>query len=118
MSLDGVTRGGQEPIGVPGVGQVGFDPGLEWGSGDLSTMDNTIRRDILALPDPNIFDPFSLADWTGYPNDTFGGLGYPGGQVPDISTRTMVLMGLIPLGMIRSRARARRRRLGSRIEPA
>ncbi len=109
-----VLTDGTDPIDH--IGQVGFDPGNEWGSGDLSTKDNTIQRAIGALPDPNIFDPFSLADWTGWPKDTFGGLGYPGVQVPESPTHAMVLMGLIPLGMIR--ARARRRSRGSSQSPS
>jgi predicted extracellular nuclease len=26
------------------IGQIGFDPGTAWGSGDVSTMDHTLRR--------------------------------------------------------------------------
>lgn len=59
------------------IGQIGLDPGTEWGSGLVSTADNTLRRkaDICA-GDPdgsNAFDP-SL-EWDGYANDTFDGLG-------------------------------------------
>ena len=100
-----VLTDGTDPIDH--IGQVGFDPGSEWGSGDLSTKDNTIQRAIGALPDPNIFDPFSLADWTGYPKDTFGGLGYPRVQVPESPTHAMVLMGLVTMGIFRARVRRR-----------
>ncbi|WP_433459390.1 lamin tail domain-containing protein [Micromonospora sp. CA-248212] len=59
------------------IGQVGVDPGTEWGSGTTSTADNTLRR----LPsvtagdtDPSdAFDP--AAQWAGFPVDTFDGLG-------------------------------------------
>ncbi|MEV0942538.1 lamin tail domain-containing protein [Micromonospora wenchangensis] len=59
------------------IGQVGVDPGTEWGSGLTSTADNTLRR----LPsvssgdtDPSdAFDP--AVQWAGYPTDTFDGLG-------------------------------------------
>ncbi|MEU7845204.1 lamin tail domain-containing protein [Micromonospora sp. NPDC049114] len=59
------------------IGQVGVDPGAEWGTGATSTADNTLRR----LPtvtsgdtDPSdAFDP--AAQWTGLPVDTFDGLG-------------------------------------------
>ncbi len=102
-----VLTDGTDPIDR--VGQVGFDPGTEWGSGDLSTRNNTIQRVIGANPDPNILDPFSLADWSGWPNDTFGGLGYPGVQVPENPTHAMILMGLIPMGMLRARAQCRSR---------
>ncbi len=100
-----VLTDGSNPIDR--VGQVGFDPGTEWGSGDLSTRNNTIQRIIGANPDPNILNPFSLADWGGWPNDTFGGLGYPGVQVPENPTHAMVLMGLVPMAMLRARARYR-----------
>ncbi|MGC5019796.1 lamin tail domain-containing protein [Micromonospora sp. DT47] len=59
------------------IGQVGVDPGTEWGVGVTSTADNTLRR----LPsvtsgdtDPSdAFDP--AAQWAGFPTDTFDGLG-------------------------------------------
>ncbi|MFF5175316.1 lamin tail domain-containing protein [Micromonospora sp. NPDC000089] len=59
------------------IGQVGVDPGTEWGTGLTSTADNTLRR----LPsvtagdtDPSdAFDP--AAQWAGFPTDTFDGLG-------------------------------------------
>jgi uncharacterized protein len=37
-----VLRKGTENIDV--IGQIGFDPGAEWGSGLTSTADNTLRR--------------------------------------------------------------------------
>ena len=59
------------------IGQIGYDPGTEWGSGLVSTADNTLRRkDTICAGDPdgsNAFDP-SL-EWDGYATDTFGGLG-------------------------------------------
>jgi len=59
------------------IGQVGFDPGSEWGSGDVSTQDNTIRRmsSVCAgdTDETDAFDP-SL-EWDGYPNNTFDGWG-------------------------------------------
>ncbi|NES12492.1 MULTISPECIES: lamin tail domain-containing protein [Micromonospora] len=62
---------------VDSIGQVGFDPGTEWGSGLTSTADNTLRR----LPsvtagdtDPaDAFDP--AVQWVGFATDTFDGLG-------------------------------------------
>ncbi|XTZ16159.1 lamin tail domain-containing protein [Micromonospora echinospora] len=59
------------------IGQVGVDPGTEWGSGLTSTENNTLRR----LPtvtagdtDPSdAFDP--AAGWAGFATDTFDGLG-------------------------------------------
>ncbi|PWU59830.1 endonuclease [Micromonospora globispora] len=59
------------------IGQVGVDPGTEWGAGATSTADNTLRR----LPsvtagdtDPSdAFDP--AVQWAGFATDTFDGLG-------------------------------------------
>ncbi len=62
---------------VDSIGQVGFDPGSEWGSGDTSTRDNTIRRmDTVCQGDTVVDDTFDPAiEWVGYPQDTFDGLG-------------------------------------------
>ncbi|WP_446217072.1 lamin tail domain-containing protein [Micromonospora sp. IBHARD004] len=62
---------------VDSIGQVGVDPGTEWGTGLTSTADNTLRR----LPavtagdtDPSdAIDP--AAQWAGFATDTFDGLG-------------------------------------------
>ena len=59
------------------INQVGYDPGNEWGTGNTSTQNNTIRR----LPsvchgdadDTDSFDP-SL-EWDGFAQNTFDGLG-------------------------------------------
>jgi hypothetical protein len=37
-----VLREGTTIVDV--IGQIGFDPGTEWGSGLVSTADNTLRR--------------------------------------------------------------------------
>lgn len=60
---------------IDSIGQVGFDPGAEWGSGDTSTKDNTLNRaQLLADIDPSdAFDPAVL--WQGEAKDTFAGLG-------------------------------------------
>jgi predicted extracellular nuclease len=59
------------------IGQIGFDPGTEWGTGLTSTADNTLRRKLSIIAgDPNgldVFDP-SL-EWNGFAANTFGGLG-------------------------------------------
>ncbi|NOZ13363.1 MAG: hypothetical protein GXO69_06905 [Acidobacteria bacterium] len=59
------------------IGQVGYDPGSEWGSGDCSTKDNTIRRkSTVCTGDTNTGDAFDPSiEWNGYPKDTFDGLG-------------------------------------------
>ena len=67
----------QNDVVIDSIGRVGFDPGSEWGSGDLSTKDNTIRRvaDQL-LPDTNVIDDVELSPtWEGFPKDDFSDLG-------------------------------------------
>ena len=62
---------------VDSIGQVGFDPGSEWGSGLVSTADNTLRRKFgVATGDTNLFDVFNPAiEWDGFAQNTFDGLG-------------------------------------------
>jgi predicted extracellular nuclease len=59
------------------IGQIGFDPGAQWGSGLTSTQDNTLRRKpSIHQGDPDgtdVFDP--AVEWDGYATDTFDGLG-------------------------------------------
>jgi uncharacterized protein len=59
------------------IGQIGFDPGAEWGAGNVSTQNNTIRRrPTVCAGDPNgadVFDP--SIEWLGFAQDTFDGLG-------------------------------------------
>ncbi|MGC5583304.1 ExeM/NucH family extracellular endonuclease [Ornithinimicrobium sp. W1665] len=62
---------------VDAIGQVGVDPGSQWGDGLVSTADNTLRRkaDVCA-GDTNpgdVFDP--VLEWDGFDTDTFDGLG-------------------------------------------
>ena len=65
---------------IDSIGQAGFDPGTEWGTGLASTADNTLRRLIAADIDPlNGFDP--AAQWQGHAADTFDGLGAHGSTV-------------------------------------
>ena len=70
-----VLRKGTTSLDV--IGEIGFNPGTEWGTGLTSTADNTLRRkaDICA-GDPdgsNAFDP--AAEWDGFVTDTADGLG-------------------------------------------
>ena len=62
---------------VDSLGQVGFDPGAQWGTDLTSTADNTLRRlasVCVGDTDPsNAFDP--TAEWAGFATDTFNGLG-------------------------------------------
>ncbi|WP_030490182.1 lamin tail domain-containing protein [Micromonospora chokoriensis] len=59
------------------IGQVGVDPGTEWGAGVTSTADNTLRRlPSLTSGDTDPSDAFDPAtQWAGFPVDTFDGLG-------------------------------------------
>ncbi len=71
------------------IGQIGFDPGTEWGSGDISTDDNTIRRKTSIengdSVGTDIFNP--SIEWEGYPLDTFSDLGTAALPVELISFR-------------------------------
>ncbi len=60
------------------IGQIGFRPTTEWGSGLTSTADNTLRRRCGASPDTNGSDAFDPAsEWAGFATDTFDGLRMP-----------------------------------------
>ena len=60
------------------IGQIGFDPGSEWGSGLTSTQNNTLRRiEKITTPDSNGSDAFiPTAEWDGFDQNTFDGLGF------------------------------------------
>jgi predicted extracellular nuclease len=61
---------------IDSLGQVGFDPGTEWGTGVVSTADNTLRRKAACEPDTatgDVFDP--SVQWDGFATNTFDGLG-------------------------------------------
>ncbi|MCD2441031.1 ExeM/NucH family extracellular endonuclease [Agromyces sp. SYSU K20354] len=62
---------------VDSLGQIGLDPGTEWGTGLTSTADNTLRRlasVCVGDTDPtDVFDP--ALEWEGFAQDTFDGLG-------------------------------------------
>ncbi|MES2647206.1 MAG: ExeM/NucH family extracellular endonuclease [Bacteroidota bacterium] len=70
-----VLRKGTTVIDV--IGQIGFDPGTEWGTLLVSTADNTIRRKTnICAGDANGADAFNAAtEWDGFATDVFGGLG-------------------------------------------
>ncbi|MGM3307355.1 ExeM/NucH family extracellular endonuclease [Anabaena sp. WFMT] len=62
---------------IDAIGQIGFDPGTEWGSGLTSTADNTIRRkSTVTAGDTNPNDAFDPSgQWEGFAQNTFDGLG-------------------------------------------
>jgi predicted extracellular nuclease len=74
-----VLRKGATVLDV--IGQIGLDPGTEWGAGLTSTADNTLRRKTTVTGGDtngsNFFDP--SVEWNGFAIDTINGLGcYPG----------------------------------------
>ena len=86
-----LKKGGATGTVVDVIGQVGTDPGAEWGAGEVSTSDNTIRRKpsvcIGKTNTSETFDPTS--QWIGFPLNTFSGLGSHEtscSAVPGIST--------------------------------
>jgi len=97
------------------IGQIGVDPGSEWGSGLASTQNNTLRRlpDIL-FGDNNAFDSFEPAlQWSGFAQDSFDGLGQhqinqappeqaPVTSVPEPGSLWLLLLGM--LGLLKTRA--------------
>jgi len=66
---------GTEIIDV--IGQIGIDPGTEWGTGLISTADNTLRRkSTIIAGDTNGSDAFDPSiEWEGFATNTFDGLG-------------------------------------------
>ncbi|MCL1161708.1 ExeM/NucH family extracellular endonuclease [Shewanella chilikensis] len=66
---------------VDSLGQVGVDPGSEWGSGDVSTQNNTLRRKLDNLSaDLDPFDAVDLSGWDGFAIDNIDDLGAFGGN--------------------------------------
>ena len=59
------------------IGQVGVDPGQQWGVGNQGTRDATMRRNCDVEEGYKValgpFDP--TIEWTHFPRDTFDGLG-------------------------------------------
>jgi len=64
-------------VAIDIIGQIGFDPGTEWGTGLTSTRDNTLRRrSTVTAGDTDGTDPFDPSvEWDGFATDTFDGLG-------------------------------------------
>lgn len=91
---------------IDSIGQVGFDPGTEWGSGLTSTADNTLRRlATIEAGDADASDAFDpAAQWSGFATDTFGGLGAHAvaQQVPAPGTLVLLLLALAALARVRS----------------
>ncbi len=62
---------------IDSIGQIGVDPGTEWGTGLTSTADNTLRRKTsITTGDTNASNAFDPSvEWDGYAQDTFDHLG-------------------------------------------
>ena len=77
-----VLRKGTTIVDV--IGQIAFDPGTEWGTGLVSTADNTLRRKAaVTAGDTNgadVFDP--AVEWNGFATDVVDGLGGHGATPP------------------------------------
>jgi len=81
---------------IDSVGQVGTDPGAEWGTGLTSTADNTLaRKSSVTSGDSNTSDAFDPSlEWQGFATDTFSGLGshtidqQPGDSAPQVTGTT------------------------------
>ncbi|MCC5669371.1 ExeM/NucH family extracellular endonuclease [Nostoc sp. CHAB 5784] len=72
-----LRKGGSSGTIVDVIGQIGVDPGTEWGTGLTSTADNTLRRkSSITMGDTNPDDVFEPSvQWLGFATDTFDGLG-------------------------------------------
>jgi predicted extracellular nuclease len=75
-----LTKGGDPGTVVDSIGQVGFDPGTEWGGGNQSTAEATLRRpaanETADTDSANAYDPAAI--YNGFDQNTFDGLGFPG----------------------------------------
>jgi predicted extracellular nuclease len=67
------------------IGQIGFDPGSSWTSGDVSTANHTLRRKSGTpggdADGSNTFDP--ALEWEVFPQDSFDSLGAHGSGSTD-----------------------------------
>ena len=65
------------PENVDVFGQIGFNPGTEWGSAPTNTKDNTLRRKpAVCAGDPDGSDPFEPSvEWDGFGTNASDGLG-------------------------------------------
>jgi phage tail protein X len=74
------------------LGQIGVDPGTQWGTGLQSTADNTLRRKTSIIAGDtnggNAFDP--ATEWDGYATDDFTGLGSH--SFADVLSTTTVIL--------------------------
>ncbi|NOT43687.1 MAG: ExeM/NucH family extracellular endonuclease [Acidobacteria bacterium] len=90
-----VLRRGATIVDV--IGEIGVDPGTEWGTGLASTQDNTLRRLDTVCAGHTTGGAFAPGtEWNGFATDTFDGLGShfalcDGGAVDDGPSVTATL---------------------------
>lgn len=87
-----LRKGGVDGAIVDSIGQIGFDPGTEWGSELTSTQDNTLRRQAsVTVGDTDPFDAFDpTVEWNGFATDTFDNLGsYAGNEPPTLGVTVL-----------------------------
>lgn len=72
-----LRKGGATGAIVDVIGQIGTDPGTQWGSGLTSTLDHTLRRkSTVCAGDTNGADAFDPAtQWDGFAQDDTANLG-------------------------------------------
>ncbi len=80
------------------IGDTQGDPGSQWGAGEVTTKDHTLRRKrTIAEGDANpgnSFDP--AAEWNGFPKDTFDGLGWHNADCMNIAPTDTPTPGVSP----------------------
>lgn len=65
---------------IDSIGQIGLDPGSAWGSGDITTANDTLRRAAVSY-DADASDSFDPAQqWLGFPQDDFSDIGLFNGE--------------------------------------
>ena len=91
-----LKKGGTSGTIIDVIGQVGFDPGTEWGTGDASTQNNTLRRkNSFITGDADPFDVFEPSiEWDGFPENTFDGFGTYG-EIPPPQPNTNIVINEI-----------------------
>lgn len=76
---DAITLSKNDVV-IDSIGQIGVDPGSAWGSGDITTANDSLRRAAVSY-DVNAFDTFEPADqWLGFPQDDFSDIGLFDGE--------------------------------------
>jgi predicted extracellular nuclease len=75
------------------IGQIGVDPGTQWSAGGVSTLNTTIRRgSAICAGDPDGSDAFDpSAEWVGFAQDAFDGLGSHTADCGDSEPATPVI---------------------------